>query len=662
MLRRTNVDVEAQVHFDGCEHGRQPSAPATTLDHPRARSSHPLLERAAKQFRSRPVTMLGSSVTGAACPRRARGQNGHAMQRIARAAAIGTAAILTAGLLTTMGTGPAGAATDTGGVLQVLSPWYGTKGQLEFADGGNVQRRIFDTTRGVDARATNGAAFTLTPPDGKALTTGVYRLVGDQGYGAKVPTLSIDGEYMYGEFDIIDLASDPANGLITRFDAVMPGVGEFRYGEDAGGSVVFGARNLMFPETYIGLPKTVQQQTVHNTGTAPVALGKPAVTGVNATSFSVSGSTCTTTLAPDATCTFAVGFVPKAAGPATAVLNMKVGTATRTVPLTGSAFLGTTSITSYGKGIVDKGRTTKTNSANTTMSVVQMPYGWMFNADRLDGSGSALNIRLTTPEKRPFPVGTTKTTVGGGYSIVDTVDSWACDSSGTVTVKQFTLNPVTGLPDTVNMSWVQYCDNGEKYPQTGTLQWQARSDVTPPAAPTSASVSSASPRKVTWKASASKDVKSYVARLVQGTGANATPESGTPLTVSGTTAAVPTVPAGLYTVEVFAIDGAGNPSKPAVARFGTAPVTVTAPGRPTITTVTSGPGTAEVFFTPPADDGGLPITGYVLSTLVGTHTVSGTSSPLTLTGLSSGSWEMSVTAVNAAGKGQPSLAVYADVQ
>ncbi|WP_144713398.1 choice-of-anchor D domain-containing protein [Curtobacterium pusillum] len=587
------------------------------------------------------------------------------MQRFTRAAPMAAAALLTAGAVGFTGLGTASAATaapPTGGVLQILSPHYSNRGTPQFADGANVQRYLADTTRGIDARmtvtATTGASFILTPPDGKPLTTGVYRLVGTQSYGANVPTLTINGEYISGEFDILDLASNPTNGAITRFDGIVPGVGEYRFGEDAAGSVVFGARNLVFTKTFIGLPKTAQVETVHNTGTSAVTLGTPTVAGVNASSFSVSGSTCKTTLAAGATCTFTVGFAPKTAGPATAALSVKVGTATRTVPLTGSSFLGTTGITSSGKGIVDQGKTTKVTAANTAMTVVSIGSGWMFNADRLDGSGSALNIRLTSPNDQPIPVGTTKTTVSGRYSMVDTVNSSGCDSNGTITVKQFINDPVSGLPDTVDMSFVQYCDNGEKLPQTGTLQWQARADVAAPAAPTAVAVSATSPRKVTWKPSASKDAKSVVARLVQGSGANATPQSGTPLTVSGTSAAVPSVPAGQqYTVALFAVDATGNVSKAAVARFGTAPVTVTAPGRPTITSTSSGTGTVTVSFTPPASDGGLPITSYVLSTLYGSQQVSGTSSPLTLTGLPADGNMVEITAVNAAGKGTPSYAV-----
>ncbi|MBT2501097.1 choice-of-anchor D domain-containing protein [Curtobacterium sp. ISL-83] len=533
----------------------------------------------------------------------------------------------------------------------------------QFADGSNVQVLFADTTRGIDTRmtvpGTDYASFTLTPPDGKPLTAGVYNLVGEEPYGVTVPELRINNDYMYGEFDILDLASS-ATGQITRFDAVLPGVGEFRFGEDPARSVIFGARSFVFAKTFVGLPRSAQVETVHNTSSAPVTLGTPTITGANATSFSTSNSMCKTTLAAGAACTFNVNFQPRAAGPASAAVTMKVGLSTRTVPLTGSAYLGSTGITSSGNDVVDHGQTTKATSANTLMTVGEGGSGWTFNADSLDGSGSVVSVRINGPgDDVPLPVGTRNTYPGGegnGYSIVTTVHSIGCDTSGTETVKQFTLDPVTRLPDTVNMSFTQYCFNN--VPQTGTLQWQARADVTAPAAPTAVKVSSTSPRTVTWKPSTSSDAKSVVARLVQGDGARATAQSGLPLAVSGLSATVPSVPAReRYTVAVFAVDAAGNVSKAATATFGTAPQTVTAPGRPTITHVATESGSVTVSFTPPASNGGSPITSYVLSTVYGWHQVSGTSSPLVLTDLPAGTNEVQVTALNAAGRSPASYAV-----
>lgn len=583
------------------------------------------------------------------------------MRRFTRSAAIGAAVLLTAGLFGTVDVSTANAATSNGAVLQFLSPWYQTPGAAEFADGENIDLRLADTTRGIDARATvsssESASFILTPPEGKPLTAGVYYLVGQQTYVEKVPTLKIDGTYISGELTILDLESDPKNGQITRFDAVIPGIGEFRFGEDPAGSVIFGARNVVFKKTYIGLPKTSQVENVHNTGTSAVSLGRPTVTGVNATSFSVSNSTCGATLAAGARCTFNINFRPKTAGPATAAVAVPVGAATQTLALTGSAFLGKTTISSSGNDAVNKGKTTTVTSGSTAMFVYQSARSWWFTADDLDGSGNIITVGLSSD--KAFPIGTRNTTVSGTYSIRTSVRGSSCDSDGKMTVKQFKLDPVTGLPDTVDMTFTEYCF--DKVPQHGSLQWQARSDVSAPAAPTGVRVASATPTKVKWTSSKSKDATSVVARLVQGDGAGATSQSGVPLVVTGSSAAVPKVPTGQrYTIAVFAVDAAGNVSKAGTTSFGNAPVTVMAPGRPTITGKSTGPGTATISFSPPTTDGGLPITSYILSN--SNETATGTSSPLTLTDLPAGNTMVYVTAVNAAGKGTPSYSVMVTVK
>jgi hypothetical protein len=82
----------------------------------------------------------------------------------------------------------------------------------------------------------------------------------------------------------------------------------------------------------------------------------------------------------------------------------------------------------------------------------------------------------------------------------------------------------------------------------------------------------------------------------------------------------------------------------------------TAPGAPTAIAATAGNGQATLSFTAPTSDGGSPITGY---TVTGTDTtdttaapilVSGSASPITVTGLTNGhTYAFSVVAVNAVG-------------
>ncbi|MDT7713990.1 MAG: hypothetical protein QOG46_2953, partial [Pseudonocardiales bacterium] len=131
---------------------------------------------------------------------------------------------------------------------------------------------------------------------------------------------------------------------------------------------------------------------------------------------------------------------------------------------------------------------------------------------------------------------------------------------------------------------------------------------------------------------------------------------GSPLTVGGLTNG------DSYTFTVKAINaaGTGDPSQPS------APVTpATVPSAPTGVSAVTGIDRGVVTFSPPTSTGGMPITGYTVTTRDTTNpsdptngkTVSGTASPLTITGLTAGhNYTFTVFAQNAIGPGPASSA------
>jgi predicted outer membrane repeat protein len=89
-------------------------------------------------------------------------------------------------------------------------------------------------------------------------------------------------------------------------------------------------------------------------------------------------------------------------------------------------------------------------------------------------------------------------------------------------------------------------------------------------------------------------------------------------------------------------------------------VNAVVPGAPTIGTATPGLNQAAIAFTAPASTGGAPITSYVATCSPGGITATGTSSPITVTGLTIGTtYTCSVAARNSAGTGPASATVSA---
>jgi VCBS repeat-containing protein len=87
------------------------------------------------------------------------------------------------------------------------------------------------------------------------------------------------------------------------------------------------------------------------------------------------------------------------------------------------------------------------------------------------------------------------------------------------------------------------------------------------------------------------------------------------------------------------------------------------PEAPANVTATAGNGQATVTFDAPADDGGSPVTGYIVTSNPEGKTAQGSASPITITGLTNGtSYTFTVKAVNGAGTGLESAATIAVIQ
>jgi len=425
----------------------------------------------------------------------------------------------------------------------------------------SLKFQMNSVTTGVVVSSAGFDVFGVVPPQGQKLTPGTYLWRGT--VESIIPVGSNHPNYVgLLPIDILDVGSNSA-GTITRFDAVVSGYGEFRFGEPSDGtSALLGTRNVVFPEQFVGSIPGSAPETIHNRGTSPVSLGTPTVSGVNASSFTGSAGTCGPTLKAGASCTMQLGFAPKMGGPLSAFVKIPVGGVVQTVNVTGSAPLGTSSITLGGSDPIDRGVTTRDVAGPLGMYVYGNTSHIIFDTAQplQEGATPQLSVVLDTTAGKAPTIGTHVTGPDAANDVQVTAFGVGSTTTGTDNVKVFDVD-ANGVPTVVNMTFTEKFDG---YPgiMTGTLLWHYRPDLTPPSAPTALSVSTG---HVSWKTSTSKDSSYVMARLVAGDGTAATPSNGIPLDVTGSSAALPKLPSGeRFTVALFDVDTSGNVSNVAL--------------------------------------------------------------------------------------------------
>lgn len=130
--------------------------------------------------------------------------------------------------------------------------------------------------------------------------------------------------------------------------------------------------------------------------------------------------------------------------------------------------------------------------------------------------------------------------------------------------------------------------------------------------------------------------------------------NGPGITVTGV--ASPIIITGLtngqtYTVTVYAINAAGRGPESAASPV----VPLTLPGAPTGVNATVTSGGVSVAFTPPLNTGGAPLDSYTVTSSPGNRTATGASSPIVVSGLTSGvTYTFTVHATTTAGNGPES--------
>jgi len=105
-----------------------------------------------------------------------------------------------------------------------------------------------------------------------------------------------------------------------------------------GGALVLTPLFVNFGSTNVNVTSAAQNITVSNTGTAPVSLGSPTVSG----DFRISANTCGTTLKEKTGCTLGIVFTPSASGARTGTLTVPGDDGPLTASLNGTGVLPAT--------------------------------------------------------------------------------------------------------------------------------------------------------------------------------------------------------------------------------------------------------------------------------------------------------------------------------
>jgi hypothetical protein len=316
----------------------------------------------------------------------------------------------------------------------------------------------------------------------------------------------------------------------------------------------------------------------------------------------------------------------------------------------------TTSTLVYGQGSFTS------NSPGTSATTLYEPSGLALNgggnlyvADYANnrllefGAIQAVSYTLTGPQGGALNTASTNFTVtpGSGFSATISIlpsggglsTPIVLTFNGSTAPQTFSITPTAVGPVTLTPT------NNNSLTNPGALSYS-----TPPAAPTITSASAGNAQitvAFTANATGGSAITSYTATC----GTTSISGSASPIAVTGLTNGT------AYSCTVNAANAYGA-SAASNASNATPSTTATGslPSAPTIVSVTPGPGSATVAFTPPASSGGSPLLGYLVTCRTGSAT--GISSPITVGSLFGGvSYNCSVAAVNASGTGPSSAAL-----
>ena len=338
------------------------------------------------------------------------------------------------------------------------------------------------------------------------------------------------------------------------------------------------------------------------------------------------------------------------------------GDTTATVSWQAPAYTGGGGAVTYAIVLPDGSFLTPVTSPTTVTGLPNgVPAKFSVYASTSAGLSAAGDSDTVTPNFVPgAPTGVTGVPSNGQVSVSFTPA--APNAGPPVTGYTVTAQPGNiSMPGTSSPIVVSGLTNGQAYTFTVTATNAiGPSAASTPSSPVTPFTVPDAPTNVTATAADGQATVTYQAPPSNGSAITLYTATSTPGNLTGTsTDGSPIVVSGLtngsnYSFTVVAKNLAGD-GPASVSSNSVTPRTV--PGAPTGVVATAGDRQATVVFTLPASDGGDPITTYIVTPSPSGTPVEGTSSPITVTGLTNGqAYTFTVTARNAVGNGAPSAA------
>jgi hypothetical protein len=353
--------------------------------------------------------------------------------------------------------------------------------------------------------------------------------------------------------------------------------------------------------------------------TITVTLSPPTVSSVSPTSGSTAGGTPVTITGTGFTSATGVRF-----GGSTAA-GFSINSATSITATAAAAAAGQVDVT-----VTNAAGTSATGANDKYTYVTPVAAGAASATVAYDSSSNGITLNLS-----------------GGAPTSVAVATVAAHGTATASGTTISYTPTTGFFGTDSFTYTATNGAGTSAPAIVSITVSAPTIMVSPATLTAGTVGSAYSQSLT----ASGGQAPYSFALATG----ALP-GGLSLASNGAITGTPTA-AGTFTFTVSGTDSSTATHASFTSATISLTINATVPGAPVVGTATAGNAQAQVSFTAPASDGGAAITGYTVTSTPGGATATGSSSPITVTGLSNGTaYTFKVTATNGIGTGSASAA------